>query len=583
VNCAWTATPSATWITIVSAKSSSGPGNVSYFVTANPTPAQRTGNITVNGAVYSITQFGTSCSFVINPAVINAPAIGGSAVVSVTASNAACNWTASGLSASPSSGTGNGAVTVSIPPNLAPGLFGHTATIAGQTLTVNQVGVGCSVSLSSSVTTITAAGGQGAVQVTAPVGCSYDTVSGPNWISVTSGGLGNGTGNPAPLIFNVAANSTTVARSGALTIGGQTFQIDQDGLACSVTVDTSGLGSPYGPNGGVGLIGVTTNGSNCSWNASSAPGFATVSPPSGIGNGTVSVTVSSNAGSTIGRNTSLTIGGQSVPLQQSGTTCTFSLQSSDGTVPASGGSGAVGVVSPAACTWPAVSNNLPWLSVQSTGGAGSSSVQFVAQANTSASPRVGTLTVAGLTYTVTQAGAPCTYNLNASALNVASAGASSSFSFTTAATGCVPSATSFTNWVTGVATSFNGVAGTVSFTVDPSPYTTPRTGTIQLGDKTFTITQTGGACGYSLSAYGALFGTAGGTGSVLGTPTALGCVPATGTTQPTIITLSPLAGPVSNIFTQDYTVTPFTSLTPTVRKGQITFGGLLFTVKQSSY
>ena len=42
-------------------------------------------------------------------------------------------------------------------------------------------------------------------------------------------------------------------------------------------------------------------------------------------------------------------------------------------------------------------------------------------------------------------------------------------------------------------------------------------------------------------------------------------------------------GPVSNIFTQDYTVAPFTSLTPTVRKGQITFGGLLFTVKQSSY
>jgi hypothetical protein len=583
VNCAWTAVPSANWITIISAASSSGPGNVSYFVTANPSPSARSGNITVNGAVYSITQFGTSCSFAINPPVINAPATGGSAVIGITASSPLCSWTASGLSATPTGGTGNGSVTVTIPPNGAPGQVVLNATIAGQTLAVNQVGVGCSVSLSSSATTITAAGGQGAVQVTAPVGCSYSTVTGPNWISVTSGGSGNGTGSAAPLIFNVSANSTTVARSGSLTIGGQTFQIDQEGLACSVTVDTSGLGSPYGPGGGVGLVGVTTNGSNCSWNASSAAGFASVSPLSGLGNGTVSVTVSSNAGSTTARYTSLTIGGQNVPIQQSGTTCTYNLQSTDGTVPASGGSGTVGVVAPAVCTWNAVSNTPPWLSALSTGGAGSSSVQFVAQANTSSSPRQGTLTVAGLTYTVSQAGAPCTYTLTTSSLNVASTGASSSFSFSTGAMGCSPAATSFTNWITGVTTSFNGASGTVDFTVDPSPYTTPRTGTIQLGDKTFTITQTGGTCGYSLSAYGALFGTLGGAGSVLGSPTALGCVPVTGTTQPTIITLSPLAGPVSNLFTQDYTVAPFNSLTPTVRRAQITFGGLLFTVKQSSY
>jgi hypothetical protein len=304
---------------------------------------------------------------------------------------------------------------------------------------------------------------------------------------------------------------------------------------------------------------------------------------SGTGNGTVSVTLSSNAGSISGRSTNLTIGGQVLPIQQSGTACTYNLQSLDGTVPASGGSGTVGVVAPAVCTWNAVSNTPPWLSVLSPTGAGSSNVQFVAQANTNAAARIGTLTVAGLTYTVTQAGAPCSYTLGASNLTVASTGASTSFTFSTAATGCAPVAASYSNWITGVTTNFNGVAGTVSFTADPTPYTTNRVGTIQLGDKTFTVTQSGGTCGYSLSSYGALFGKLGGTGSVIGSPTALGCTPATGTTQPTIITLDSLIGPVNNLFTQDYTVAPFNALNSIVRKGQITFGGVIFTVKQSSY
>jgi hypothetical protein len=583
--CNWTATKSATWINILTGQSGTGPGNVSYVLLPNPAPTSRTGSIIVNGAVFSITQFGTSCSFAINPPVINAPFTGSPGTpIAITASNAACAWTASGLNATPTAGTGNGSVTVTIPPNGLPGPIVLNATIAGQTLTVNQTGAGCTVSLQTWLATMAAAGGQGSVQVTAPVGCSYDTVTGPSWITVTSGGSGNGTGSPADLIFDVAPNSTTVARSGSLTIGGQTFQVDQAGLACSLTVDTSGLGSPYGASGGVGLVGVTTNGPNCSWNASSADPFASISPQAGNGNGTIAVTVSSNAGSATGRSTDLTIAGQIIPIQQSGTTCTYGLQSTDGSVPASGGSGGVGVVAPAVCTWSAVSNNLPWLSITSAGGAGSSNVQFVAQANTSANPRMGTLTVAGLTYTVTQAGAPCSYTLNTSNLTVASTGLTSSVSFSTAAAGCSPTAVSYANWITGVSTTFNGASGTVNFTVDPSPFTTTRKGTIQLGDQTFTITQTGGSCGYSLNAYGALFGNAGGTGSVLGSPTALGCVPATGTAEPNVLTLSPLAGPVSNVFTQDYTVTPYLNvLTPVVRKAYIIFGGQIFTVKQTSW
>jgi hypothetical protein len=296
------------------------------------------------------------------------------------------------------------------------------------------------------------------------------------------------------------------------------------------------------------------------------------------------VTVSSNAASTTGRSTNLTIAGQTVALQQSGTTCSPDLQSLSGNVPASGGSGTVGVIAPSVCAWTAISNTLSWLTVSSPGGTGSTGVQFVALANTSATPREGTLTVANKTYTVTQAGAPCSYALTTSNLTVASSGLSSSVAFSTTATGCSPTAVSYASWIKNVGTTFNGSTGSVDFTVDPTPYTSTRVGTIQLGEQTFTITQSGGACGYSLNAYGALFNSLGGTGSVLGSPTALGCVPQTGTAEPTIITLQPLGGPVSNIFTQDYSVAPYPNvLTPTIRKAYIIFGGQIFTVKQTSW
>ena len=84
-------------------------------------------------------------------------------------------------------------------------------------------------------------------------------------------------------------------------------------------------------------------------------------------------------------------------------------------------------------------------------------------------------------------------------------------------------------------------------------------------------------------AYGALFDKHGGTSSVLGSPTGLGCTPATGTDQPSFILLDPLMGPVSNIFTQGYHVTPYDSLTIAIRRARITFGGQVFTVKQTSW
>ena len=156
----------------------------------------------------------------------------------------------------------------------------------------------------------------------------------------------------------------------------------------------------------------------------------------------------------------------------------------------------------------------------------------------------------------------------------------STFGYSTTIAGCTPQIQSFASWITIT----GGTPGaTVRYSVLANPLAVNRVGTIQVGTRVYTITQLGGACGFSLHAYGQLFGPAGGDSNIFGSQSALGCSPAYATDQPSVILLGTLTGPLNNIFTLPFSVTPFTALTPGYRIGRIDFGGVRFTVKQSSY
>jgi bacillolysin len=94
------------------------------------------------------------------------------------------------------------------------------------------------------------------------------------------------------------------------------------------------------------------------------------------------------------------------------TACTYSLGATQVYVGAGGGSGTVSVDVGAAnaCSWTA-STSTPWLSVNSGDGVGSGAAGFTALANPSASPRTGTINVAGQTVTVYQGGATDFYTV----------------------------------------------------------------------------------------------------------------------------------------------------------------------------
>ncbi len=587
--CAWTATTTDAFVTIPAASAAgTGSGIVQYSVGSNGGVAARTGTITVNGQSYTITQFGSNCALTITPANATATAAGGLANVNVTTTNSSCAWTASGLSASPTSGTGNGNVSFIIPANtnVAPVTLNAQVQLAPagpvSTFTVIESGAGCTFSLSAPGANFPDTGGSGQVTVTTPAACSYSTVNGPSWITTVAGQSGAGSGT---LTYSVASNSTTVSRTGTLTIGGVPFTITQAPTPCSVTVDATNSGSPFGSGIGSGILAIDTNGPNCSWAASSPVTWITLTQPSsGTGNGAVQLNVSSNASSTTSRSANLTVAGQSVTVTQGGTICSYVLGSANSSIPYGGGSGSVSVTAPGACAWSSATDpSASWLTISSSGAGGSSNVAFVAAPNNSSTARSGTLTIAGQPFTVNEAAGPCTYILSATSATLAATSSSGLFTFSTATSGCPNQAVSFANWLTATATSPDGFSGTVNFTATANPSGANRNGTIQFAGQTFTVTQTAAACAFSLNSYGLALGQAGGMSNVFGSPSVQGCTPTVGTNQPTIVTLGNLTGPSGNIFTLPFVVMNYNSTVTGIRTMVISFGGQLFTIKQTSW
>ncbi len=90
-------------------------------------------------------------------------------------------------------------------------------------------------------------------------------------------------------------------------------------------------------------------------------------------------------------------------------TCSFSVAPTSADVSKSGGAGTTAVTTGPGCGWTATSH-AAWLAVTGPpSGVGSGAVGYAAAANTAPGPRTGTLTVAGQTVTLTQAGAGYTY------------------------------------------------------------------------------------------------------------------------------------------------------------------------------
>ena len=410
--CGWSAASSASWITVSSGNGGSGSGSVSYSVAAMDGTTPRTGTIAVANQVFTITQSTqtASCTYSIYPAAQSFPVGGGAGSFTVTTSAASCRWTVSTatswITLAGTSGTGSGIVNYSVSTN--PDASGRKGTIAaaGQSVSVTQSGTQgsyCTVYLSPTTQTFDAAGGPGSVSVTAPSGCTWTVASNSAWITISSGSSGSGNGTVA---YNVAAYNGGAPRSGTVSIADQILEITQTAAASTCTYSISAPSKSFSAAGGSGSIIVTTSGASCRWTTSTAAPWITLAGTSGTGSGTVNYTVSTYSGS-VTRTAAIMAGGQSYAVVQDGTTegCLFKISPSSIFFPASGGTGSVIVTTPLnGCSWIAGENS-PWLSIISGNtGTGGGSVVFSVSANTAAGGRSSRLDVAGLTFSVFQAG-----------------------------------------------------------------------------------------------------------------------------------------------------------------------------------
>lgn len=87
-----------------------------------------------------------------------------------------------------------------------------------------------------------------------------------------------------------------------------------------------------------------------------------------------------------------------------GGTCSYSINPTSASYAAAGGSGSVSVTAGAGCAWTAVSNASFITITSGSSGSGNGSVGYSVAANGTTSSRNGTMTIAGQTFTVTQAG-----------------------------------------------------------------------------------------------------------------------------------------------------------------------------------
>ncbi|HEY4596789.1 MAG TPA: BACON domain-containing carbohydrate-binding protein, partial [Thermoanaerobaculia bacterium] len=311
------------WITVLSGATGTGNGMVTYSVAPNLEPSARHGVLTVASQSFLINQESSSpCTYVVAPtsqSVANGAAATGSFTVSVAP---VCPWTAASnvpwiTITGGGSGTGNGTVSYQVAANPSASPRTGALTVGDQTVTVTQGGVPCAYSLSPASQSMAAAGGNGSVTLTAPLGCGWTGASNAAWIVLT-GGNGQIVGSGGATIgFTVAANTGTLPRTGTLTLAGQTFTVNQSGAPCTYSI--SPTSQSLGSGAGSGSVSVTA-GTGCSWTAASNAAWITITAGasgSGSGNGSVSYSVVANLG-TASRTGTLTLAGQTFSVTQAG-------------------------------------------------------------------------------------------------------------------------------------------------------------------------------------------------------------------------------------------------------------------------
>ncbi len=171
---------------------------------------------------------------------------------------------------------------------------------------------------------------------------------------------------------------------------------------CSYAVTPTSLSASA--SGGSLTVTVQTP-AGCTWAIPGLPNWVTTAAPYGVGSATVTLAVQPNSSGAT-RSANLTIAGTQIGISQQAA-CTYSINPGGQALATAGGSGTIAVAAGAGCSWSA-SSSASWVTFTgTTSGTSNGTVSYQVAANTGAA-RSGTITVAGLPFTVEESSATIT-------------------------------------------------------------------------------------------------------------------------------------------------------------------------------
>lgn len=311
--CNWDVTTNVSWITLMPPTSNTGSGMVSFEVDAFDPPAgtfTRSGLVTVTlndplttaSADFIVDQDG-DCSFTLDNSSMNFDAAGGTGGFTVTPNDESCDWDVTSpvdwitITSPLEPVMGSGSVTYEVNENTSGAnvvneIRMETLTSPEFDYTITQDG--CSFDLASDSATVDFMGNSGLMaQILAPTAasgpCPWTAVSNATWILIAAGSSGTGGG----LVFlDVLENPSIEPRTGTVSIGGQTFTVEQTGQACSYEVSPASF--DVCPDGQTFDIAVTAT-DGCSWSLTPQQSWLQIlNNASGLGSETAMGVVSPN-------------------------------------------------------------------------------------------------------------------------------------------------------------------------------------------------------------------------------------------------------------------------------------------------
>ena len=298
---------------------------------------------------------------------------------------------------------------------LLPVTFALAASIAcGSTSSSTSVGPTpsrCDVAVAPNSSTFPPTGGTGNLVVSAARECSWSASTQASWIALAQPTEGQGDG---AVRYTVAPNPEASPRSGTLSVGSRSTQVQQEPAPCNFELDRQSFELSGAEQ--TATVEVRAPG-GCSWTATSSSAWITiVEGVQGNGTGPVLFRVAANTGGP--RAGSLQVAGLRVDVRQAAATapepppppptgdCTYDLSPASDAVRAEGDTGRFDVRTDSLCAWFA-SASAPWIEITSgTEGIGDGRVDYRVDANTSTSPRTGTIAVANTQFVIDQEGAP---------------------------------------------------------------------------------------------------------------------------------------------------------------------------------